>query len=91
MQNQKEYFYQNPLPMIETKRTNAQDKGELNGSCNITACQKPNSATWFNHSTQKYYCEECAYRLNNDVFNKAWALKNLGHDLCTKETKKATE
>jgi hypothetical protein len=59
------------------------DKGELNGKCNITSCQKPNSATWYNHSTQKYYCVSCAKRLNNDVFNKPAALDMFGHDLCT--------
>jgi uncharacterized Zn ribbon protein len=62
------------------------DKGKLNGSCNITSCQKPNSATWYNHSTRKYYCESCANRLNNDEFNKRDAMKMFGHDLCTKAT-----
>lgn len=61
------------------------DKGKLNGSCNITSCQKPNSATWYNHSTRKYYCDSCARRLNNDEFNKRDAMKMFGHDLCTKE------
>ncbi|MFO0090041.1 MAG: hypothetical protein ACK518_04495 [bacterium] len=60
------------------------DKGVLNGKCNITSCQKPNSATWYNHSTQKYYCESCANRLNNDEFNKRDAMRLFGHDLCTK-------
>jgi uncharacterized Zn ribbon protein len=58
-------------------------KGELNGSCNITSCQKPNSATWYNHSTRKYYCSSCARRLNNDEFNKRDVMKMFGHDLCT--------
>jgi transposase-like protein len=63
--------------------TSIDDKGELNGKCNITSCQKPNSATWYNHSTQKYYCPSCAKRLNNDIFNKPAALDMFGHDLCT--------
>jgi len=58
-------------------------KGELNKECNITSCQKPNSATWYNHSTRKYYCKSCAMRLNNDPFNKADAERMYGHDLCT--------
>jgi hypothetical protein len=41
------------------------NKGELNGKCN-TSCQKPNS-TWYNHSTQKYYCALVQKRLNNDI------------------------
>jgi len=58
-------------------------KGNFNEECNITSCQKPNSATWFNHSTRKYYCESCAKRLNNDYFNKIDAHRMFGHDLCT--------
>jgi hypothetical protein len=34
-------------------------KGQLNGLCNRTACQRP-GATWFNTSTRAYYCEDCA-------------------------------
>lgn len=59
------------------------DKGEYLGSCNITACQKPASATWYNHSTRKYYCKSCAMRLNNDPHNKKDSLRLFGHDLCT--------
>lgn len=58
-------------------------KGNYNEECNITSCQKPNSAVWFNHSTRKYYCESCAKRLNNDYFNKIDAQRMFGHDLCT--------
>lgn len=38
-------------------------KGEKNGNCNRTACQKPN-AVYYNKSTQKYYCKACADRIN---------------------------
>jgi hypothetical protein len=58
------------------------DKGEMNGSCNRTACQKP-GADWFNHSTRKYYCANCAYDLNTDRFNHQDAWQMYGHDLCT--------
>lgn len=69
---------------LDYKRTEiAQDKGDFNGSCNITACQKPASATWFHHSTRKYYCKSCAMRLNNDPYNKADAQRLFGHDLLT--------
>lgn len=63
-------------------------KGQYGGSCNITACQKENSAFWFNHFNQMYYCEECANRLNNDIFNKRSALEKLGHDMCTLEVER---
>lgn len=39
------------------------DKGEKNGSCNLTACQRP-GANYFNKSTRKYYCAACAREIN---------------------------
>ena len=62
----------------------ASDKGKYLGSCNITACQRPNSAIWYNHSTQKYYCEPCALMLNRANQHDEYVVKTLGHDLCTK-------
>jgi len=58
-------------------------KGKKHGNCNRTACQKENSAVWYNHGTSKWYCEECAKWLNEDRFNKADAMSMFGHDLCT--------
>lgn len=67
-------------------------KGEYNQECNITSCQKPNSAIWFNHSTRKYYCSSCARRLNTDPYNAKDAQKMFGHALCTlDEVKNAIE
>lgn len=40
------------------------DKGQKNGSCNRTACQKPLVRNWFNRSTRAYYCSNCAHELN---------------------------
>ena len=70
------------VPEIEQPRL-AADKGEYGGSCNITRCQRPNSATWFNHSTRKYYCPSCARTLNFDHFNRKDAMEMWGHFLCT--------
>lgn len=39
------------------------DKGLKNGSCNLTACQKP-GARYYNKSTRKYYCADCAREIN---------------------------
>lgn len=58
------------------------DKGEKFGSCNRTACQKP-GANWFNHSTRKYYCEDCAIDLN--FHNADLSIDMFGHYLCTEE------
>ena len=38
-------------------------KGLKNGNCNTSVCQKP-GATFFNKSTRKYYCRECATEIN---------------------------
>lgn len=58
-------------------------KGELNGACNLSACTSGLPATYYNHGSYAHYCEHCAKRLNSDPYNKDWAFKNLGHDLCT--------
>jgi hypothetical protein len=39
------------------------DKGMRLGSCNVTACQRPN-AMWI-HSNGKYYCHQCAGLINH--------------------------
>lgn len=54
-------------------------KGKFGGNCNRTSCQKP-GATWFNHSTLMYYCEECAILIND--CNRVESVELLGHDLC---------
>lgn len=58
------------------------DKGKYMGSCNRSSCLAP-GAYWYNHSTRKYYCENCAHWLNTDDFNRRDALLLYGHDLCT--------
>jgi hypothetical protein len=57
-------------------------KGKLNGNCNVKSCQKP-GATYFNHSTLKYYCKNCADRINKE--GRETAFKMFGHDLCILE------
>lgn len=59
------------------------DKGLMNGSCNRFAYQGP-GATWYNHSTEKYYCEHCARSINRaNPPNADTFMTSLGHDLCT--------
>lgn len=65
------------------KESDKSDKGDFEGTCNITACSTGLPATWYNHSTRKYYCESCASRLNVDEFNRRDAQRMFGHDLCT--------
>ena len=56
-----------------------EDKGRLNGSCNRSCCLQP-GANWFNHSTMKHYCRECATLINraNPEF-----VQESGHPICT--------
>lgn len=37
---------------------NEPDKGIEGGSCNRTACQKPN-AIYYNKATHRFYCKQC--------------------------------
>lgn len=67
---------------------NNEHKGEYLGKCNITACATGKSALYYNYGTSKYYCEDCAKRLNEDPFNKADAMRLFGHDLCIEESKR---
>lgn len=39
-------------------------KGVKGGDCNVTQCQEPDSAVYFNKSTRKYYCAHCAHEIN---------------------------
>jgi hypothetical protein len=42
---------------------NKPDKGEKNGSCNITRCQRP-GATFYNKGMSRWYCPSCAREIN---------------------------
>lgn len=57
-----------------------EDKGDYNGSCNRTVCQKP-GAVYYNHSTRKHYCKACANLINKENYSDS--MRIFGHDLCT--------
>lgn len=59
------------------------NKGKLNGKCNMSSCRTGKKATWYNHGSLKHYCVSCAMRLNADEFNKRDAMRLFSHDLCT--------
>lgn len=65
--------------MSKTQQTKTDNVGAYQGVCNRTVCRKPN-ATWYNHSTQKYYCKGCAMLLNRVNPD---AVQLFGHQLCT--------
>jgi len=53
-------------------------KGIFSEECNRTACSNKN-AIFYNYSTQKFYCEKCAFRINQV---NPEAQKLFGHQLC---------
>lgn len=68
--------------MTNTTKPTPALKGVYNGNCNREACQAA-KAVWYNHSTRKYYCHDCAlyinrYRPSNDEY-----LSSLPHLLLT--------
>ncbi len=75
------------LVMIGIKRkgekgfTVKTNKGGKNGTCKRAVCNnKP--ANYFNHSTLKYYCSQCADLINTE--NAVDSMRMFGHELCTK-------
>ncbi len=39
-------------------------KGKEGENCNVTACQAPESAFYFNTAMNAWYCHSCAYEIN---------------------------
>ncbi len=60
------------------------NKGEYLGLCNLSSCKTQKPATFYNHGSLKYYCEDCAEMLSNDSVNHRDAMRLFGHRLCTK-------
>lgn len=55
-------------------------KGKYQGICNRTSCQvehEASSVEYWNKSTEKYYCAQCAF-----LINEANRGVNNGEDLC---------
>ena len=40
-------------------------KGVQGENCNVTACQAPKSAFHYNHVMRKWYCRECATKIQH--------------------------
>jgi len=51
------------------------DAGKAGELCYRTACQKPGADFW-NASTHKYYCVDCARDIN------FWSRRDVGFDIC---------
>ena len=57
--------YHNPDPEL---------KGVEGGNCNRTDCQGPN-AVWYNESTRKFYCRNCAITIQREENDRAFFAK----------------
>lgn len=44
-------------------------KGEKNGLCNRRCCMTPKDVVFFNKGTSKYYCDDCAFKINQACMN----------------------
>lgn len=60
-----------------------QNKGQYQGTCNLSSCTSKLPATWYNWGSRAWYCKPCAIRLSHDPVNKVEAQSLLGHSLCT--------
>lgn len=58
-------------------------KGKHGQNCNVTACQRPNSAWWWNSSTRAWYCCDCAYDIQKANWRDAWWVQNYDYTLMT--------
>lgn len=58
-------------------------KGQHGLNCNVTACQKPHSAWWWNNSTRAWYCADCAYEIQKVNWRDAWWIQNYDYTLMT--------
>ena len=56
-------------------------KGNKGGECYRTVCNRKDSY-YYNKSTRKYYCQGCAYLINQGA--KSYNIEH-GVDLCTRE------
>ena len=61
-------------------------RGAFKKECNVTTCTvKGDRVIFFNQSTQKYYCDICAKRINEDPYNAKESMKLFGtKDVCIK-------
>ena len=62
--------------------------GAYLGTCNRQSAGCTGKATWYNHSTQKYYCADCAWRINDA--NPEWK-REYGEKICTEGKPKKGE
>lgn len=68
--------------VIEIEKTKIEiklQKGDYEYLCYRTICNNK-KAIYYNHSTKKHYCQECADFINNE--NRKDALRLYGHELC---------
>lgn len=50
---------------LRLQKPDSDDKGEQGGSCNVNACQLPNSAHYWHTGMHAFYCYHCARQIQD--------------------------
>lgn len=48
-----------------TPKPDSDDKGQEGGSCNVNACQLPDSAHYYHTAMNAFYCYHCARQIQD--------------------------
>ena len=58
-------------------------KGQENGACNVTRCQREDSAIWYNHGSLAWYCTGCKEDIYDEWGYRQWRLDfpNKDHEM----------
>lgn len=54
-------------------------KGKRGENCNVTHCQEPKSAYYYNHVMDAFYCRRCAMRIQRAAKNEGLSFYNDLH------------
>lgn len=54
-------------------------KGKWGLNCNVTHCQRPNSAYYYNHVMDAYYCRQCAVKIQRSAVAQGLSFYNDLH------------
>lgn len=60
------------------ERTATPGKGLKGENCNVAACQKPNSADYYNRYMAAWYCRECAVKIETVARRDGMTMFNIG-------------
>jgi len=78
--------------MIKRNTELTPGKGKEGENCNVTACQEPESAFYYNKVMHAYYCEHCARDIERFAQMDGLSLfDNLNEDIKKNQKKRREE